>query len=259
MDRRERQTARAERYRELAERAAEKATSAFEASQAATSGIEPGQPILVGHHSEAAHRRAVEKANSAMHTMHEQSEKAAYYQAKAEAAESNNNIYLGDDDAVERLEEKVARLTERQEMMKAANKAIRSRKSDDEKVAVLVSLGISRAAATAMVLKNTPFPPYMLSNNNAVLSVAKSRLEKAKALAGHENREYEIGDILVEECYSDNRLRLYFSGKPDEETRGELKNHGFRWAGSLGCWQSYINHRTIGYVNKLKNEYDEHA
>lgn len=36
-------------------------------------------------------------------------------------------------------------------------------------------------------------------------------------------------------------MRLYFSGKPDDATRGRLKSRGFRWTPSLGCWQAYRN------------------
>ena len=50
-------------------------------------------------------------------SVHE-SEKADYYRRKAEAAENNNAIYTEDDDSVERLEEKIARLKKLQQAMK---------------------------------------------------------------------------------------------------------------------------------------------
>ena len=64
MTRKERQEARAERYREYADNADKRATAAFNASSAAVEHIPLGQPILVGHHSERAHRRALERSNS---------------------------------------------------------------------------------------------------------------------------------------------------------------------------------------------------
>ena len=85
MNRKERQEARAERYREYAENAAKRATAAFNASNVAVANIPLGQPILVGHHSEKAHRRALERSNSAMMRSVHESEKAAYYARKAEA------------------------------------------------------------------------------------------------------------------------------------------------------------------------------
>lgn len=108
MTRKERQEARAERYRQFAENAEKRAAAAFNASSAAVENIPLGQPILVGHHSEKAHRRALERSHGAMMRSVHESEKAAYYRQKAEAVENNDNIYLGDDDAIERLEEKIA-------------------------------------------------------------------------------------------------------------------------------------------------------
>lgn len=251
MNRKERQEARAERYREYAENAEKRATAAFNASNAAVAGIPPGQPILVGHHSEKAHRRALERSNGAMMRSVHESEKAAYYRQKAEAAENNDNIYLGDDDAIERLKEKIAELTIKQDRMKSVNKLMRSKMSNEDKIAKLIELGFSHSGAKNVVAHGSSFPAYMLTNNNARINAAKKQLEKAKSLAGKEDREYEAGDLTIEECYSENRVRIYFPGKPDDDMRTELKSNGFRWAPSMGCWQAYINRRTLRFVNDI--------
>lgn len=252
MTRKERQEARAERYREYAENAAKRATAAFNASNDAVANIPLGQPILVGHHSEKAHRRALERSNDAMMRSVHESEKAAYYARKAEAVENNDNIYIGDDDAIERLEEKIAKLTTLQEQMKGSNKILRNSKmSHTEKIDAIIALGISEAKATRIVRENLVFPGYSLTNNNAKINAAKKQLEKAKSLAGKEDREYEAGDLTIEECYSENRVRIYFPGKPDDEMRENLKRNGFRWAPSMGCWQAYINRWTLRFVNDI--------
>lgn len=251
MTRKERQEARAERYREYAENAVKRATAAFNASNDAVANIPLGQPILVGHHSEKAHRRALERSNGAMMRSVHESEKAAYYRQKAEAAENNDNIYLGDDDAIERLKEKIAELTTLQEQMKGANKIIRAKAlSDIEKIEALVHLGISRPKANKMVGAQIIFPGYALTNNNAKISAARKQLAKAEALASKDDREYTIDDITIEECYSENRVRIYFPGEPDDEKRTQLKRNGFRWTPSMGCWQAYINRWTLRFVNE---------
>lgn len=251
MTRKERQEARAERYREYAENAERRATAAFNASNDAVAGIPMGQPILVGHHSERVHRRALERSNGAMMRSVHESEKAAYYRQKAEAVENNDNIYLGDDDAIDRLEEKIAKLTAQQEKMKAVNKLMRSKKSDENKMAGLLELGFSEIAARNAVANNSTYPAYCITNNNAKINAAKKQLERAKTLAGEEDKEYEAGDLTIEECYSENRVRIYFPGKPDDDMRANLKRNGFRWAPSMGCWQAYINRWTLNFVNEI--------
>lgn len=252
MTRKERQEARAERYREYADNADRRATAAFNASNAAVEGIPLGQPILVGHHSEKAHRKALERSNDAMCRSVRESEKAAYYRQKAEAVENNDNIYIGDEDAIPRLKQKIEELTTLQEQMKASNKIVRSKKlSDMEKIDALVTHGIARHRAEKIVGGKLQFPGYALTNNNARINAAKKQLEKAESLAGKEDREYNIGELTIEECYSENRVRIYFPGKPYDEMRTNLKRNGFRWAPSLGCWQAYINRWTLNFIKDL--------
>lgn len=252
MNRKERQEARADRYREYAENAEKRATAAFNASNDAVANIPLGQPILVGHHSERAHRRALERSNVAMMRSVHESEKAAYYRQKAEAVENNDNIYIGDDDAIERLEAKIADLTAVQERMKATNKIIRAKNmSDAQKVEALVQLGYTEPYAQRYVANGTQFPAYALTNNNAKINAAKKQLERAKSLAVKEDREYQAGGLTIEECYSENRIRIYFPCKPDDEMRTQLKRNGFRWAPSNGCWQAYINRWTLRFVNDI--------
>lgn len=252
MTRKERQEARAERYRQYADNADKRATSAFNASNAAVENIPLGQPILVGHHSEKAHRRAIEQSNNAMSRCVRESEKAAYYRQKAEAVENNDNIYLEDDDAIERLEEKIAYLTKVQEQMKSSNKIIRSKSiSDFEKIETLVNLGFSSHKANKIIGNKIIFPGYALTNNNAKINAAKKQLEKAKTLAEKEDKEYEANGLTIAECYSENRVRIYYPGKPDDETRANLKRHGFRWSPSNGCWQAYINGWALRFIKEI--------
>lgn len=63
--------------------------------------------------------------------------------------------------------------------------------------------------------------------------------------------ENEAGGLNIEECYSENRVRIYFPGKPDDEMRAKLKRNGFRWAPSMGCWQAYINRWTLDLIKDI--------
>ena len=75
---------RAERRREWAEKAEARSSLYFEKSQSAVAGIVPGQPILVGHHSEKAHRAAIDKSWAAMGHSVEESKKAENHLDKAD-------------------------------------------------------------------------------------------------------------------------------------------------------------------------------
>ena len=85
-DSRERARLKAERLEGCASNAEKRSGEAFrkaDMSEDAT-GIPFGQPILVGHHSEARHRRTIERANDAMRKSVEESDKAERYERRAE-------------------------------------------------------------------------------------------------------------------------------------------------------------------------------
>lgn len=75
---------RAERRREWAQKADARSSMYFEKSEAAVADIVPGQPILVGHHSERYHRAALDKSWAAMGHCVEESKKADNHNEKAD-------------------------------------------------------------------------------------------------------------------------------------------------------------------------------
>jgi hypothetical protein len=79
----ERAKAKAERYQEWADAANRRSNEAFERSEKATEHIPFGQPILVGHHSEGAHRAALKKSWAAMDKSVEEMHKAEEHESKA--------------------------------------------------------------------------------------------------------------------------------------------------------------------------------
>ena len=156
----ERKQARADRYRERALQAKAGSTAAYRRSEELTKNIPSGQPILVGHHSEKRHRRALECSWNALGKSVELERKADYYAAKAEAAEHNRAIYAEDDDAVENLTERVAALESLQERMKAANRIIKNLKqTQEEKIEALCRLGFERRNAEELFVRLQVFFP----------------------------------------------------------------------------------------------------
>ena len=96
----EKQEARADRYRELAEKAKKQSRDAHEHSNRLANMIPLGQPILVGHHSEKRHRRDLDRIHNNMRKSIELSEKAEYYADKAKGVENNNSISSDDPEAI---------------------------------------------------------------------------------------------------------------------------------------------------------------
>ena len=256
----ERKQARADRYRERALQAKAGSTAAYRRSEELVEHIPPGQPILVGHHSETKHRRALERSWNALGKSVELEQKANYYEAKAEAAEHNRAIYAEDDDAVENLTERVAALESLQERMKAANRIIKNLKQTQvEKIEALCRLGFERRNAEELFVPNCfgqiGFADFTIRNNGANIRRLKKRLESVARLKSTPTKEYTIGEVRIVENTEANRLQVFFPEKPSEEVRKELKSNGFRWASIAACWQSYLNERQKYRIERiLKNE-----
>ncbi len=103
----ERKEARIDRLESRAAKAQAESTTAYKAAHSIMEHIPPGQPILVGHHSEQRHRRDLDKIDRNMHKSMEADEKAGYYAARAEAAASNTAISSDDLEAMEKLQAKL--------------------------------------------------------------------------------------------------------------------------------------------------------
>ncbi len=256
-----RQQARRERLEAAAERAEARSARAYDRAdlREEKSGIPLGQPILVGHHSEGRHRRAIARAEAAMRTSIDEDRRAGDLRAKA-AGVGTAGISSDDPEALAKLEAKIAKLEAGQAMMREGNKIIRrwakkglgDRGADDARFAdYLAELRAKAsdkitAASAAEFLKpdfagRIGFPAYMLSNNSAEIRRAKKRCEALEAAAERESSERVENGVRIVENAEANRLQLFFDGKPAEATRAELKSRGFRWARSLGCWQRHLN------------------
>ena len=85
-ERYERAESRTERFGTYADNAAGRSEAARERGRQIADGIPFGQPILVGHHSEARARRDQERIDSALRTYVEEGKRAGYWAAREKAA-----------------------------------------------------------------------------------------------------------------------------------------------------------------------------
>lgn len=159
-------------------------------------------------------------------------------------------IMAGDADAIERLQDKLETLERRQLRMKAINAA---HKAFQKKPESLLDADLSeqekdtiRAYKPAYSWEPHPFAPFQLTNNGATIRQTKARIEQLTKAKATPDKSFDCaGDIRVDDCPADNRVRVFFPGKPDAEVRSKLKSCGFRWSPTIGAWQAYRNHNAM--------------
>jgi Domain of unknown function (DUF3560) len=236
--------------------------SFYERSTSMARCIPMGQPILVGHHSEKRDRRFRRRLWDLMGQSVAASDKAEYYEQKAEAIESNQAIFSDDPDAIEKLKEKIAAAVDRQDFMKAGNKIVKSKKlTIEQKTEQLKAAGYCTLILQPDFCGRVGYADYELTNNNANIRRMKQRLEQLERAfvnaveKGDTEQEYPDLDLIVRHARTINRIQLIFSGKPSLEIRNLLKSHGFRWAPSEGAWQRHLNgfgyQQTIDAIAKI--------
>lgn len=230
------------RFEELAEKNRAAGQAAGKTARSMADMIPFGQPILVGHHSEGRDRRYRARIQSTFEKSAELEEKAKYYAGKAANAESNRIISSDDPEAVTKLKEKIAKAEESGAKMRAFNKCMR--KGDN---AGMLALGFSQGMIDELIKPDFAgrlgFADYQMSNNNGNISSMKKRLARLEQQSTDTTTEKQAGDIRIVDNVEDNRLQLFFPGKPSEEVRRLLKSRGFRWSPMSGAWQ---RHRSNG-------------
>lgn len=242
----EKKEARIEKYHELAEKNEKESTARFETARQIGSFIPMGQPILVGHHSEGRHRRDLAKIDNNMRKSVEAADKAKYYERRAEYAEENTAVSSDDPDALAKLKAKLFNLESNQDFMKRVNAAIRKAKTEESRIVALREMGIKESLIVELL---TPYygsigiPQFKLTNNTANIRTVKQRIERLEKIEGQPDEEKTIGNVRVVFAASENRVQMFFPGKPSDAVRTSLKSYGFRWAPTVGAWMAFYSNR----------------
>lgn len=165
-------------------------------------------------------------------------------------------ISSDDPQTLAKLEAKLAKLEKHQELMKAANAAIRMKDKEkgDKRLAELGYTPEEIAELRAPDFAGRiGYPAYALQNNNANIRRIRERVEELKKRQTEpapEGWEFDGGRVVVNT--DENRLQIIFDGKPDADLRAELKSEGFRWAPSQGAWQRQLTDNAFRAARRIE-------
>ena len=146
-------------------------------------------------------------------------------------------ISADDPAAIEKLQKKLDGLERSQLIMKEVNAYYRKHGKLDG-CALLSPDQIEKLKASMAASWRSdprPFESYQLTKQ-----------------AQREFSGWEFDGGRVEMNREDNRLQVFFDGKPDADTRAELKSNGFRWAPSVGAWQRQLTDNAIRAADRLE-------
>ena len=98
--------------------------------------------------------------------------------------------------------------------------------------------------------------PKQLENNET----REKEEEKEVIIENETNKKQDINNISVGKVVLNeekNGVEIYFTGKPSEEVRDNLKSNGFRWSKYNKCWYAKQNEDTLNFANSLNNVSEE--
>lgn len=262
---------RADRVERLGNRAAKLARGsdrAYSEAEAAIRGIPPGQPILVGHHSERRHRNAIDRHDRKMRKAIELDDAAKRAAALAESSVRRSAIDSDDPDAAEKIRAKIAAVESGRASMKALNAVWRAcgRPSPDDiagwgRVADHIAsespggpagIDIERVRLEMLVRckygqGHQPFESYAIASVGAEARRLKRRLVGVGALP-REGRdpasETKYGRVVVEHDPDAGRV-LVRTPKKNADATELMRRHGFNWSRARGCWSRKLTANAI--------------
>ena len=156
-----------------------------------------------------------------------------------------------------------------QDMMKAVNKIVRTKGINErqkaEKIAALGYYSAQKAADLAhddgSYFGGAGFKPFELTNLNARIKSQRQRVETAKKVEAINSNlggeDMELAGVTISLDKEDNRIRLYFPGKPSDFVRGLMKKHGWKWSPKNNAWQRQLTDRAINDAKYIIGQYAE--
>lgn len=158
-------------------------------------------------------------------------------------------------DRSEDPEDRLKRLEGELEKMKEANKVYKDLKKGKSlerysEEAVSSAKKFDRLKEEGkMPGEDKPFPGYHLSSVRDKIKRTKNALEPKTATGT--TRVASFGDISLIKDHDQERVQIFFPGKPSKEVRDSLKAYSFRWSPSNGAWQRKLTNAAVNAAQNL--------
>ena len=162
-------------------------------------------------------------------------------------------IRQDDPQAIPKLQKKLAGLEKTQETMKAVNAYYRKHGTLDgcPHLSPENIENLKADMASGWHYEKKPFQSWELSNNNAEIRRVRQRIESLTRANEVAYVGWEFDGGHVEANREQDRLQVFFDGKPEADARQQLKEHGFRWAPSVGAWQRLLNDNAYRAADRI--------
>jgi hypothetical protein len=185
-------------------------------------------------------------------------------------------ISSDDPDAIEKLAAKIERLEAERDKMKLANKIIRRKRApgekeeetEEDKIQELhAEIGITIPTAMSLMegdyAGRKGFASYNLTNIGAKIRQAHKRIAHLEKQRADKTWEKPIttqwGVVVVEDNVEENRVRVFYPEKPNEEVRAMCRKRGFVFSPSAGnAWQRKRSAVATQYAEFLATIYVPH-
>ncbi|MBX9745476.1 MAG: hypothetical protein K2X34_01145, partial [Hyphomonadaceae bacterium] len=102
-------------------------------------------------------------------------------------------------------------------------------------------------ASTARTLALCPWikQPFNTAGPAAEARRLRGRIAELEALASRPEREHLVGDVRIVENVRENRVQVFFRGKPSDAVIRALRQRGFRWSPTAGAWQRHLGNAAL--------------
>jgi len=197
--------------------------------------------------------RKKEKQNAARDNHMKEYNRICDIKGALEHINSGSNIIKSDDDdAIDKLKDKLSALKQNHEAMKNANAYYRKNKTLDG------FDGLSEELKSEVMEQIKKYSwitqPFGLSNSLQNIKSVEERIKTLEKTKQQGNKETENDFFKVKEDTELMRLQLFFDGKPSEQIRSILKSNGYKWSPTNMAWQRQLTNNARYSVKRVIDE-----